>query len=366
MKFAVKNTKTPEQILLEKQINNQVVYIHTRKDKPGHVFYVGEGNAKRPYSKTRNSYWHKIVKNHGYKVHIIKTNLTVEESVNLEIKLTLAYKSIGMAEACLVIGGYGNKIYSEETKRKISLSNKNKIISDETRLKMRLARQNMSPENKQKILNANKNRVIGDETRLKLSIINKGRKHSDEIKKKFSIAKQNMSDETRLKMSIAAKNRSAETRLNMSDAQKGHIVSNETRLKLSIASKNISDETRLKMSIAAKNRSVSEATKLKMSIAAKNISDETRLKMSLAAKNRGSKPVQAYIGGEIISNFNSSKDAEFITGVKGINSVCNGRKYYKTSGIYDLENQKFVSLTPAQLKELLLDYMLNHIKVELE
>ena len=220
MKFAIKNTKTPEQILKEKVINTQVVYIHTRKDKPGHVFYVGEGKPKRPYSKNRNSYWHNIVKNHGYKVHIIKTNLTVEESLALEVKLTLAYKSIGMAEASIQIGGNGNKI-----------------------------------------------------------------------------------------------------------------VNNETRLKMSISKKNMSDETRKKLSIVAKNRIVS---------------DETRKKLSIAAKT---KPVKAYIGGKIISNFNSINDAAFFIGVvrKNIKDCCNGKQ--KTSGIYDLENQKFVSLTHAQLKE---------------
>lgn len=270
MKFAVKNTKTPEQISLEKQINNQVVYIHTRKDKPGHVFYVGEGNAKRPYSKTRNSYWHNIVKKHGYNIHVIKTNLTVEESLALEVKLTLAYKSIGMAEASVQIGGNGNKIVSDETRNKLSISGKN--ISDETRLKMSIAKQNIS-----------------DETRLKLGIINKGRKHSDETKKKLSIAKQNMSDETRLKMSIAAKVRI--------------------------------------------------------------VSDETKLKMSISAKGRGSKPVQAYIGEKIISNFNSAKDAEFVVGIfaRNISKVCNGTQ--QTSGIYDFETKKFVSLTRLELKE---------------
>ena len=304
MKFAVKNTKTPEQILLEQQINNQVVYIHTRKDKPGHVFYVGEGNAKRPYSKNRNSYWHNIVKTHGYNVHIIKTNLTVEESVALEVKLTLAYKSIGMAEASIQIGGNGNKIVSDETRKKISIAAKN--ISDETRKKMSIASKN-----------------IGDETRLKMSIAAKNRIVSEATKLKMSISKKNISDETRLKMSVA---------------QKGRIVNDETRLKMSIANKGriVSNETRLKISITAKGRIVN---------------DETRLKLSIATKNRCSKPVQAYIGEEIISNFNSAKDAELITGISnsGINRVCNN--ILQTSGIYDLENQKFVSLTPAQLKE---------------
>ena len=324
MKFTVKNTKTPEQILLEKQINNQVVYIHTRKDKPGHVFYVGEGKPERPYSKNRNSYWHNIVKTHGYNVHIIKTNLTVEESQALEVKLTLAYKSIGMAEASIQIGGNGNKIVSDETRLKLSIINKGRKHSDEIKKKFSIAKQNIS-----------------DETRFKMSIAAKGHIVSDETRKKLSIAAKNriVSDETRLKLSISKKNMSDETRLKMSDAQKGRIVSNETRLKLSIAAKN-----RIV-------RIVSDETRLKMSISKKNMSDETRLKLSIAAKNRCSKPVQAYIGEEIISNFNSAKDAELITGISnsGINRVCNN--ILKTSGIYDLKNQKFVSLTPAQLKE---------------
>lgn len=115
--------------------------------------------------------------------------------------------------------------------------------------------------------------------------------------------------------------------------------------------KNLNDLCIKKLSIAGKNRIISDETRLKLSISKKNMSDETRLKLSIAAKNRCSKPVQAYIGEEIISNFNSAKDAELITGISnsGINRVCNN--ILKTSGIYDLKNQKFVSLTPAQLKE---------------
>lgn len=73
--------------------------------------------------------------------------------------------------------------------------------------------------------------------------------------------------------------------------------------------------------------------------------------MKFAVKNTKT-PVQAYIGKKIISNFNSVKDAELITGVSRnmISKICNGKQ--KTSGIYDLENQQFVSsLTAAQLKK---------------
>ena len=41
------------------------IYFHYRKDKPGHVFYIGSGSGQRAYdkySKSRNNLWHKIVK----------------------------------------------------------------------------------------------------------------------------------------------------------------------------------------------------------------------------------------------------------------------------------------------------------------
>ena len=127
-------------------------------------------------------------------------------------------------------------------------------------------------------------------------------------------------------------------------------MSEATKLKMSIAKKNISDETRQKMGDANRRRVVSDETKKKLSIARKNISSETRAKLSIAAKNKAKK-VQAYIGDKIINNFNNVTEAASFIGVTrpNIHYCCNGTQ--QTSGIYDFETKKFVSLTRLELKE---------------
>ena len=96
-----------------------------------------------------------------------------------------------------------------------------------------------------------------EETKLKISISNKGRKRSNETKLKISTSKINPSDETRLKMSLS---------------QTGRKRSNETRLKLSLKKIGVkaSIETKNKMSASQTGRIHSEKTKLKMSLSAKN------------------------------------------------------------------------------------------------
>jgi uncharacterized protein involved in tellurium resistance len=74
--------------------NKYYVYFHLRKDT-GEVFYVGKGTdiicsngriKSRVKSKQyRNSYWHNIVKKHGYDYIIIDNNLSEEEAFNIEI-----------------------------------------------------------------------------------------------------------------------------------------------------------------------------------------------------------------------------------------------------------------------------------------
>lgn len=67
-------------------MNNYYVYLHKRKDN-GVVFYIGRGTkdrAKRGYKK-RNKLWQEIFDvSGGFDIEIIKDNLTLKESVELE------------------------------------------------------------------------------------------------------------------------------------------------------------------------------------------------------------------------------------------------------------------------------------------
>ena len=59
------------------------VYEHIRKDN-GMCFYVGKGTLKRARAKHRNDHHDRIVKKYGMTVHIVKDNLTEDESFALE------------------------------------------------------------------------------------------------------------------------------------------------------------------------------------------------------------------------------------------------------------------------------------------
>ena len=113
-----------------------------------------------------------------------------------------------------------------------------------------------------------------EETRKKMSESQKGRTNTDETKKKISatLTGRTVNEETRKKMSEAKKGEnnplygkhfSEETRRKISEANKGHTVSEETRRKLSESLKGrtspmkgvtLSEETRKKMSEAMKRR----------------------------------------------------------------------------------------------------------------
>ena len=121
----------------------------------------------------------------------------------------------------LTEGGAGNtgRIFSQETRKKLSEMNKGKKLSAETKLKLS---------------HAMKGRTVSPETRLKRSIIQTGRKLSDETKAKISASMSGRltSEETRKKLaaaSIGNKNalgchRSEETRKKISATKKAYFA----------------------------------------------------------------------------------------------------------------------------------------------
>jgi group I intron endonuclease len=121
---------------------------------------------------------------------------------------------------------------SEETRRKIGLSQKGKIISEKTRKKMSA------------IL---KGRKISEETKKKIGLSKKGKHHSEETKKKMSLSHK-------------GKVRSEEHKKNISLGNKGRKLSEENKKKISLSLKGrkFSEETRKKLSIAAKKRHLSK------------------------------------------------------------------------------------------------------------
>lgn len=66
------------------------LYRHIKPN--GEIFYIGIGSFKRAYSKDyRNKHWIHVVNKYGYEVQVLKTGLTWNEAVELEILLISHY-----------------------------------------------------------------------------------------------------------------------------------------------------------------------------------------------------------------------------------------------------------------------------------
>ena len=106
----------------------------------------------------------------------------------------------------------GRKVRSDKGKTHKRHPNKGKKRSDETRLKMMYAwdeRKKNAPKKKanKKINNVKTKRTISEETRRKLSESNKGKKRSEETRRRIGEANRRrvISDETRRRMSESHK-----------------------------------------------------------------------------------------------------------------------------------------------------------------
>lgn len=109
-----------------------------------------------------------------------------------------------------------------------------------------------------------KPRIFSEETKRRISEGNKGKKISEEAKEKLSKALKGrkFSEETRLKMSESrkGKKRSKETRIKISESSKGKIITKAQREKISKANKGRkhTEESRVKMSESKKGIKLSE------------------------------------------------------------------------------------------------------------
>lgn len=117
-------------------------------------------------------------------------------------------------------GIYQHNSCSEETRRKISQSNRGKKASEETKRKLSLSHRGHIPWNKGK--------HHSEETKRKIGLKSIGRYHSEEWKKKMSVARKGispfkMTDEIRKKISIGhlGKKFSEEQKRKMSIAKTG-------------------------------------------------------------------------------------------------------------------------------------------------
>jgi NUMOD3 motif len=164
------------------------LYRHIRLDKY-EPFYIGIGTKRfrnnynsdiysRAYDKNqRSQYWKNIIFKTDYKVEIIIESNNYEYILKKEKEFIKLYGRRDLKTGILVNlteGGEGivGKIFTEETRKKMSESRKDKSLSQETKNKISLS---------------HFGKKQSAETKLKLSIKNKGKKMSEETKKKISI-----------------------------------------------------------------------------------------------------------------------------------------------------------------------------------
>jgi len=164
-------------------------YAYLREDKT--PYYIGKGQGKRIYSKSR------IIKPPKDKSRIIflKQNLTEEEAFKHEIYMIAVFGRKDLGTGILhnrTDGGDGASglSHSEETRRKMSDSKKGennfnygKTTSEETRKRISEAKKNMSDETRRKISEANKGeknpmygKTASEETKRKMSDVMIGKK----------------------------------------------------------------------------------------------------------------------------------------------------------------------------------------------
>lgn len=157
------------------------VYIHKRlSDKQ--VFYVGKGTKRRVKDKlNRNRHWKHVVNKHGFYAVTLKKFENEGDAFEYEKKVIALFKHQGVSLTNIESGGLGGtkgrdmaacmeaarkankgkpRVHSEETKRKISKSNKGRKHSEETIKKLRLAglKKVFTDETKNKIKQALKDR----------------------------------------------------------------------------------------------------------------------------------------------------------------------------------------------------------------
>lgn len=224
--------------------SNYCVYVHTSPNGKMYVGQTGQSlkkrwgeNGRRYLEKKNDKYIHsafaRAILKYGWdniEHEVIASNLTKEEADNFEKLLIRKLNTMNPKFGYNCKDGGSNGSLSEETRKKISESNK-----------------------------GNKNYMFGkkisEEHRRKLSEAHKGMTVSDEVKRKIS---ESLKGENSY---MYGKHHSEETKRKLSDSHKGKTLSEETKEKISEAvkgdkhpfyGKQHTDETKNKMSASHK------------------------------------------------------------------------------------------------------------------
>ena len=198
------------------------------------------------------------IKKHDFYVEILKECNSIGELNDSESFFINKYNSSNISNGYNCDSGGLNKILTNETRIKISNSNKGKLMSESSKIKMRDAKLGV------------KRGMQSEDHKLNISKGNLGKKKSEKHIENLRISH----------MGLAGNN-------------KGKILSDDSKLKMSIDRLGVKRGAYKKHVESRKNKGVklSDDHKIKLSIAkiGHKISDETRLKMSLSHKKNGNK-----------------------------------------------------------------------------
>lgn len=177
-------------------------YIYLIVNKVNFKTYVGQRKSNRKWNEDPYMGSGKLLKlaqkKYGienFEKFLIQYCSTKEETNEAERFWIKEYRSRGKAQYNIADGGEGfSGKRSEETKRKISESEKGKKRSEETCRKISESHKgrHLSEEAKKKMSEARKGHPVSEETKRKISEAKKGKHcpHSEEWKKKMSEAKK--------------------------------------------------------------------------------------------------------------------------------------------------------------------------------
>ena len=159
------------------EINPYYVYRHRRLDT-FEIFYVGISKVKSRCRNrsTRNKIWKDIINKTKYSVEIIQENLSHSDACELEIFLVQSYGRINLNTGTLsnlTDGGEGGLSPSKERREELSKKSRERVWTEESRKKLSDSRVNKPVSEYQllKIREASLKRrgvKLSEETRLKM------------------------------------------------------------------------------------------------------------------------------------------------------------------------------------------------------
>lgn len=143
--------------------NIYYVYFHKRRSN-GEIFYIGKGKGNRCFIKNgRNLHWKNIVNSEGYIIEIYKSNLSEQESLDIEVNLISIYKPV----CNFTSGGDGVKGFeiNEKIKEKFRAAKLGKKQSPEHAAKSRVARlgKKNTSEHTEKVISLKRKKIINSD-----------------------------------------------------------------------------------------------------------------------------------------------------------------------------------------------------------